>query len=761
MNLAQVFAYSFGVLAVHALAVLPSPLLLAVCALPALWPWRGRALCALALLGALLAVWQAQGRLAERWPDARHGEDVSVSGHILTLPQHRERQRGEVWRFDFAPLPESGLPRRVRVSWYEADATPKAGDCWQFTLRLRTPHGSLNPGAFDYEGWLYRQGIGATASVRDAAPCAVPGPRLPALRQQWAAQLQAALPAHPGLPLLAAQTLGDDSGLADADWDRFRRTGTTHLMVVSGLQVAIMAGCAFFLFRALWSLWPPLCLRLPAQKAGMAAALLAALGYALMAGFEPPLQRALIMFALLTAAAWAGRLHLGASALGLAWVMVLALDPSAVLAPGLWLSFGAVAAIFYIGAHRHQSPPWWLTLLRLQLLLSLLLAPLTLYFFGGLALWSPLVNLLAVPLFVVLTPLLFAGVILHALWPALGHPLLWAGAESLAWLYRGLVMLDATAPAAWLALSPPPAALALALLGAVLLFAPRGLPLRVLGLLCLLPLTQPPQTAPQAGYTLDLLDVGQGLAVVIRTPHHTLLYDAGPAYEEGFDAGESIVAPWLLRQGIRRLDVLMLSHGDNDHAGGVPAVRERLRVLREVGTDAGAPCRAGERWQWDGVQFELLHPDEGVWSENNRSCVLRVESPGFVSLLAGDIERRAEQHLLRTLPGRMKADVLVAPHHGSLTSSTPDFVRAVHPQWVLYGAGWRHHYRHPRPEVMARYAELGTQQAITGHHGALSVRLKDGALQVSGWRTQGARFWNHRLLEIPPPQRIVGFGASP
>jgi competence protein ComEC len=281
----------------------------------------------------------------------------------------------------------------------------------------------------------------------------------------------------------------------------------------------------------------------------------------------------------------------------------------------------------------------------------------------------------------------------------------------------------------------------LALLGIVLLIAPRGLPLRLPGALCLLPLLLPRAPTIPSDLRLTVLDVGQGLSIVAQTRHHTMLFDAGPAFEDGFDAGQSIVAPFLLQAGVHRLDLLMLSHGDNDHAGGVPAVRKLLRVDREIGTDRGEPCREGLRWEWDGVRFEVLHPGDGQWSDNDGSCVLKIED-AFTALLPGDIEAQAEERLLAAHAGRLKADVLVAPHHGSKTSSTENFVKAVAPQVVVYGAGWRNHFGHPRPEVSGRYASVGARQFTTGQSGAVVIDRAEGDLKVSEWRRTSAHFWN-------------------
>lgn len=730
-----VLAFTAGVLAVHALPALPPASLVCVLALPALLPWRGRALWSAALLGIVFTLWRAGPQIEERWPESRHGEVRTLEGRIGSLP---ERQ-GRDWRFVFEPR-DTGVPPRIRAAWYDTDEAVRGGECWHLDLRLRAPRGSLNPGGFDYEGWLFRQGIGAIATVRGATRCDAARGGLLAWRQSVADAIRAALPDHSATGLVIALTIGDQAGLTAADWNVFRATGTGHLVAISGFNVAIIAGVAFFLCRWLWTLVPGLCLRLPAQRAGLFGAAVFAGLYALMAGFEPPVQRAVLMLWIVLAAAWVHRLSRPARVLALAWLAVLLLDPFAVTAPGLWLSFGAVAAIFYVSLNRLRRPGWWHGLVLLQLLIAVALAPLTLFFFQGASWIAPLANLFAVPFFTLLTPWALAAVLLVLLAPPLGLPLLRAAAAALEH-FRGALEWLAQAPGLWLPASPPAAALALAAGGFALLFAPRGLPLRALGALCLLPLLATPVRPPAGGFEMTVLDVGQGLAVVVRTRQHTLLYDAGPAFAEGFDAGASVVAPFLLALGLRDVDLLLLSHGDRDHSGGVEAVRRLLHVRRELGTANGAPCRGGASWEWDGVRFEILHPDGPGWDDNDGSCVLRVDGP-FTVLLAGDIEAAAEARLAAA--AKLRADVLVAPHHGSRTSSTETFVAAVRPSVVVYGAGWRNHFRHPRPEVVARYAAVGGRQYVTGNGGAISIARDpaSGRLEVREHRREAARFWN-------------------
>ncbi|SFF39881.1 competence protein ComEC [Fontimonas thermophila] len=739
-----VLALSAGVLAVLMLPRLPPAAVLAALALPALWPWRGRSLWGAFALGVLVCSWQGQRYLDARWPADRHGEILWVDGTIASLPERRptaESGRSD-WRFVFAPH-SSALPRRLRVSWYQSDEIVMAGECWRLQLKLRAVHGSLNPGGFDYEGWLLRDGIGALATVREAHRCedGDRGHWILRLRQRIVDRLRAELGDTRAAALAAALTVGDTSGLRDADWRTFRVTGTTHLIAISGFNLAIVAGFAFFLLRWGWSLWPRLCLALPAQRFALAGSGVVAVGYALLAGFEAPVTRALIMLLVLIASAAVHRLHEPTRALAYAWGLILLFDPFAALSPGLWLSFAAVTAIFYVSLGRLRAERPWLLALRVQLFLALALIPLGLYFFHGLTWLAPFVNLIAVPLVSVLTPLLLIAQLGFAVHEA-AAPVLHAVGWVLEQGYQMLAWCVAHAPAAWIPASPPLPALLLGLFGAVLVFLPRGVPLRALAVPCLAALALPRNVPVPGGLELTALDVGQGSAIVVRTRSHTLLFDAGPAYEEGFDAGRSVVAPYLLKQGIRRLDLLIVSHGDNDHAGGVSAVRELLDVRAEIGSETGKPCMDGQSWDWDGVHLQLLHPDGRPWSDNDRSCVLRIDGP-FSILLPGDIERRAERRLLDMHRPRLRADVLLSPHHGSRSSSGADFVSAVQPQIVVHTAGWRNRFGHPRAEVVARYAAIGAAQYITGVEGAVHIgRDASGRLRVVTWRQRAARWWN-------------------
>lgn len=784
MLLPGVLLFTAGALALLGLPTLPALAWFAAAAIPAVLPWRWRSYYACAALGFLLAAWHAQTLQDSRWPLAHSDDEIEVFGRVASLPQQRlsspsrkkldpnappEPPRHDL-RFLFAPA-DAALPRLVRVSWSHSADSVRGGDCWRLVLRMRAPHGSLNPGGYDYEQWLFEQGIGATASVRSAQTCDDhSGYWLLRARQRVADQLEAWLPGNPALGLVAGLAVGDRSLLQEDDWDTFRITGTSHLMAIAGLHIGMVVAAVFFLLRWLWAAFPALCLRLPAQKAAMLGAVLAAIVYALMSGFEPPAQRALLMLLLGFAALWLDRPNQVPRALAVAWLLIVAADPLALLSPGLWLSFTAVASIFYVISGRLGPPSRWRELLKLQLTLSLALLPLTFYFFQGGGWLGPFANLIVVPAFTLLLPALLLAIGLAYAWPALGVPALALVAHGIYWVRELLGWAAADAPASWIAASPAPSLLLLAVLGMALLLAPRGLPLRGLAALCFLPLFLPIDRAPREGFELTALDVGQGLAVVVRTAHHTLLFDAGPAFEDISDAGRSEVVPYLLSQGVRELDTMVISHADMDHRGGAPSVRRLLTVDKELGAMAGTPCRAGQNWDWDSVHFEMLSPPADApaeaggaqpdpsgnkfsarWWRNNGGCVLLVSaSPDHSALLPADIEAPMEQRLVAADPDKLYADVLLAPHHGSKTSSTEAFVEAVQPLLVIFPAGWHNQFDFPRAPVVQRYLAQKSALHMTGNGGAVTVWVTSkGITRVSDWRADHPRLWREPAEPIP------------
>ncbi len=738
--------------------------------------WRASRLLAACLAGFLWAALHADRQLAGDLPAAVQGQDMRVQGSISSLPE----VDGRVTRFLFS-LPAAAdagewraAPRTLRLSWYDAPPL-QAGQTWQLTLRLKRRHGFLNPGGFDYAGWLLQNGINATGYVRKAdnyqlAPATGLAQAGLRLRQRLDQHLQQALAHVPQAGLLRALTIGARDGIPGTQWTVFRATGTTHLVAISGMHISLVAGLAFMLMRWLWSRSRWLTQGLAAPRAAALAALLMATLYALLAGFSIPTQRAWLMVLVLLSGVLLGRPTRASHTLALALLAVTVYDPFAVLSPGFWLSFAAVAIIFLrllalpepttgIGG-RLQAYARQLT--ALQWALSLGLLPLTLLFFGQAGWVAPLANLFAVPwTSLVLMPLLFAALLL--LYPVPGlAALLYAAAGWSAARLDALLGLLAGLPGTQLGMPGVPVWVTLlACAGITLLLLPRGLPHRQLGWLALLPLLGWSAERPPAGTAwFTLLDVGQGLAAVVQTRTHTLVFDTGPRFSDDFDTGAAVVTPFLGAQGIRHIDLLIISHGDNDHRGGATSVAARLPIHRllssvpeRIDWRYSNRCRAGQAWTWDGVRFRMLHPAAGGgFDGNNASCVLLVEAAnGERLLLPGDIEAAAERALVESFGDTLRSEVLVAPHHGSRSSSTAAFIAQVAPDIVLIPAGHRNRYGFPHPTVSQRYRQSGAQQWLSGAAGALQLRLGDAraGLQVSTQQQRQRRYW-HDPAAVPP-----------
>ena len=689
------------------------------------WPlWRRQTL--LVLLAALLGCWMAwayQHSWAQRI--TAPVQDWKVSGVIVGAPQHSEG--GNAY---FAFRTQDDNPGLLRVAWYRDAPDLRQGDCWILRLRVRPPHGHANPGGLDYESWLFREGYAGKASVRAGEPC---GRSARDWRERWAEQLQGF-----GRPrasaTLRALLLGDRRGLDDQDWDILRRTGTTHLFAISGLHLGLIAGFGWLLGISLWKLvgvhlWPR------ARDWGALGAVVFAVGYAWVSGFGLPVQRALIMCLFGLLALLSGRQRQAFQILALAFVLVVAVNPLSMLMPGLWLSFVAAGGIL-VYLHCHPTQSRLVQLFGIQLMLAALLLPLSALLFGGVSLLGASVNLLLVPLFGLLLPvLLLASVIqLGAGWAA---PLDWA-LQLLQALWSGLESV-ASWPAAYLTLAQPGLVwTALATLG-VVLWIPSSRFSRVLGTFAILPLLLVQPARPDHGdLRLWVWDVGQGQSVLVQTAEHDLLYDAGPAWG-GFDAAQRLLVPALRALGLRRLDGMMISHGDSDHAGGAQTIVDAFKPALQWG-DPAHPCRAGQRWQWDGVDFAVLHPVGDSGSDNNRSCVLLLRSAsGHQVLLPGDIEASAERDLLARYPD-LRADVLVVPHHGSTSSSSAPFVEQLRPQHALVSAGWHNRWGFPAQPVVERYRQAAAKLHVSGESGAIRVDV-DEQLDVRSWRALHPRLW--------------------
>ena len=728
----------------------------------------------LAALGALWAYLDACRVQCSPFPEDLVRQTLVAEGRIAALPEDKGYAERFLFRIEGLRMDGERLAFRglVRLSWYRERPPLRAGERWRLSVRLKPPHGFVNPGGFDYEGWLFQRGIAATGYVRDPETAV----RLEAgagayvldrWRQGLRDRLTALLPPGPAAALVPALILGDRGGLTPEQWEVFSRTGTSHLIAISGLHVGLIAGVVLLALRWIWSRFPRLTRRVAAPRAAAAAALLAAAGYAALAGFSISTQRALAMLAVVLVATMLGRTLRPLSGLALALLAVLLLDPASVLSYGFWLSFGAVAVLLYALGQRLAPPFAVVRWGRAQWAVAVGLLPLLLLFFGRASLVAPAVNLFLVPLFGLVLPvvvlsaaLALAGDWAWALWPVAllleaGYALL---ADIAAWDLAG-VTLGARAPWVWL----------VAAAGALLLLAPRGVPARWLGLVLLLPLAAArPPTPPPGTAQLTMLDVGQGLAVVVRTAGHTLVYDMGVGWPSGFNTGAVVVAPYLRHRGVRAVDIAMVSHADQDHAGGLPGLAADLPLRRLLSGEPGeleAPagmrverCRAGAHWRWDGVDFRILHPTGRDAEGNDASCVLRVATAGASVLLTGDVDVKIEAALVDAYGRALRSDVLFAAHHGSDTSSSAGFLRAVDPDWVWFSAGYANRYGFPSDAVVARVRTLGAASMNTATAGAVTLRLpaEPGRLVPVRTREVRQRLWRHRLrpeaaMRRPPP----------
>lgn len=682
---------------------------------------------------------------------ALEGRDLIVTGRIEDIPV----KRSWGWRFDFQvesrPL-EGTVPAQIRLSWYDGPML-KAGERWQLKVRLKRPHGFANPGGYDYERWLFAQRIGAVGYVRQ------PGPNrrlaessgLAGWRQRIADFIDWEFAESPYRGILKALAVGVQEGIGEDQWEILRRTGTAHLVAISGLHIGLVAGLSFWLGRKSW-LWLG-DWRLGADQAGALLALPCAVGYAALAGFSVPTQRALIMLCVGLLALFWRRQRCPGQVFGAALLGVCLLDPLAPITIGFWLSFGAVAWILYAALGRLRTLRWaWL---RVQGYLLAGLMPWLIFFFQQVSWSAPLANLAAVPLVtfgVVPWVLLSCGLSLVA--PALASMLLAVPTWMLDWLWSVLAWLASFHDGAWPLPPPPVWSLPLAMLGMGWLLAPRGLPGRWLGAVLLLPMLWTSLLRPQIGEAwLTVLDVGQGLAVVVETKEHVLVYDTGPVFSERFDAGGEIIAPFLKQSGRRQLDLILVSHGDSDHSGGLAGLMQRFPAPVLTSAEAkfssfgAAPCRSGQGWEWDGVKFAILWPEQteslSAAGDNDRSCVLKIETDTGAVLLPGDLEQAGETALVARYGESLKASVLIAPHHGSATSSSWPFLRAVQPEYILISSGYRNRFGFPRSKIVDRYRLLQAQVFNTAHDGAIEVRIGTQT-SVSGWRHHRRYVWSWR-----------------
>ena len=741
--------------------------------------WR-RTLLLLLVLGALgfgLTGLRSVGFAQHALNPALEGQDLQITGVVASLPQTTEN--GYRFRFDVgsattlegAPVT---LPPLIELGWYtgqfgvaplpEQLALPSpvvAGEAWRLTVRLKAPHGARNPYGFDYELWLWDQGVQATGYIRtnakDPAPLRLgqtvwhPVDRL---RQSVRQRIFDRITDRSHAGLVAALVVGDQQAIDNRDWDVFRATGVAHLMAISGLHITMFAWVAMGLMGVLWRRSATLCLWRPAPTAALLGGVLLATAYAVFSGWGVPAQRTVLMLWVVSVLRLWGLRWPWPQVWLLACAAVLLLDPWAMLQAGFWLSFVAVGVLFASNSGAARAGETGargriVSMIREQVTITLALTPLTLLLFGQMSLVGLVANAMAIPwVTLLITPLAMAGVLFAPLWGLASFAI--EGMNStLAFL--------AALPFAVVSVAQAPLwAGAAGLAGGVLVVMRLPWRLRLMGLPLMLPVLLWQTPPPGAGeFEVLAADVGQGNAVIVRTAHHVLVYDTGPRYGLDNDAGQRVVVPLLHALGAR-VDTLVLSHRDSDHVGGAAAVLlaypnalllssiEDTHALQRL--RPATRCQAGQRWHWDGVDFEVLHPSsadyQGALKSNALSCTLRMTNGQHAVLLAGDIEKAQEQKLVQEGID-VKADVLLVPHHGSQTSSTHEFLDAVSPRIALVQSGYRNRYGHPARPVMVRYEERGIQVVSSPTCGAARWQSRQPD-RVICQRDSHARYWQHQ-----------------
>jgi competence protein ComEC len=746
--------------------------------------------CAVACVAALVcgfgfAQWSGHAKLAGSLSVADEGRDITVTGIIATLPHRIER--GQRFGFDVERCDCSVAGQRISLAWYSdmrADMLQDVpqllpGQRWQITVRLKRRHGVVNPHGFDTELWLLEQGFAGTGYVRPSRLSAQPNQLIDADAggllvqvERWRAQIRQRMIAQasesPQRNVLLALTIGDQRSISQSDWTIYNAAGIGHLLSISGLHVTMFAALMGWLALQLARISPALVHRVPAPLIGWSVGWVAAVAYAVIAGFAVPAQRTVVMLTVVVAARLFARRTHAAHVLAGAGFAALLVDPLAVLSPGAWFSFAAVAMLMLSDtwAEDFTAADWKQRLKRAgyaQAAVTIGLVPWTILFFSQVSLVSPLANALAIPwVSFLVTPIALLGA--AAVWPlpAVGGWILDLAAllmRALDGVLRTLGQWD-WAVASFPVPSAPVFVVASAGAVAALTLKSRW---RWLGLALMLPLFLPAMDRPAEGaWRVTFLDVGQGMAALVETPAHTLLFDTGPQYSAESDSGQRVIVPYLRARGIRSLDGMVVSHADNDHSGGAVSIQKAMPVawmasslaLEHPARAGAAPhrdCQQGQRWRWDQLQFEFLHPPvvwlhESIHKTNALSCVLRISDGKRTVLLTGDIEAAQEALLVQTNPALLRADVLLAPHHGSKTSSTDAFLGAAAPQYAMFQTGYRNRFGHPAPEVWARYGALPVQRLRSDAHGAVTFDFSAGQIAVKSQRLAAPRWWRTAVV---------------
>ncbi|MCB6183786.1 DNA internalization-related competence protein ComEC/Rec2 [Leeia sp. TBRC 13508] len=710
-----------------------------------------------------LASQQHQQIVVSEFLDHHLNQAFTVTGHIASIPVVKPHYRSALFTVDASEqLPEALHLIKISATDERGASLPQwqAGEYGSFTLRIRPIQGQLNPGLQDKETWSFREGIQAEAYVEKYAPITAQesyawNRLLLRMRHYFLASIQQTLKSESQFGIITALTIGDQQYISQDEWNLFRKTGITHLVSISGLHITLFAWLMSKLSLFLWKRSAYLCRHIPAPTAALISGMCLATMYTVLSGWSVPAQRTLFMLLIIGSIRLSGRHIQTLPQLACALWLILLIDPLSVLAPGFWLSFGAVATLLWVSEGYLISPHKMTIWVRTQLGLTLILTPALLLLFQQFSIISPIANLVAVPVVsIFITPIALAGLIFH--------PLLILAAKLMTCLMWIITPLGQLSFASIQFAAPSISLTILATLGGILLLTPKGWPGKSTALLLISPIFLPTTQRPTVGDVhIVVLDVGQGLSVYIATAEHDIIFDTGPSFKTYKDSGRDIILPFLKQQGVNQLSGLVVSHNDNDHSGGAKSILETLPVSNfYTSLDSQHPlskiqghhvtCKTGLNWKWDDVAFTFLSPDQSILDaenigDNHKSCVLRISTKSGAILIPGDAEIPEENSMMANwAKEQLKSDILVAGHHGSQTSSSLAWIQTVQPKEVIFTAGKNNHYHHPNRQVVDRFKMENVRTWTSATDGAISIDLKDGRYEISKMRSSKASFWHTR-----------------
>ncbi len=700
--------------------------------------------------------------IQSRLPKAIENTEVKVIGIVDSIPVLHDA--GVQFEFKIQQtVPNAVWPNPGRVLLYLRNSTNlfKVGEQWQFCVKLKKPHAYSNPGSYDIEKHFFQHKIIAKGYVLVEKPYSKMGsgdnnPKtwIQNFRIYLKKNIDHILQGKHFKGVINALVVGVQEGISATQWETFRQTGTNHLVAISGLHIGLVASFLFILVKKAYGALPLRFLKVPSLVIGAYGAINAAIFYAFIAGFSIPTRRAIIMITLFMVSTIKRRLVSKSRIFFISLGLTILFDPISVLSAGFWLSFGAVGILLYGMQGRLRPSGIWYKWIRAQWVVFLGLMPLMFAIFDKISLVSPITNIVAIPwVSFLVVPLSLVGALCTIFSTTLAGIILNLAHQTFS-LINTFLEFTRTMPMATLAnATHSMLSISCAIIGVGILLLPRGVKGKQIAVVWLLPLLMAhPVRVEKNMANITILDVGQGFAAVVETQNHVLVFDTGPKVSPQFDTGEQVVVPFLATRGLKKIDRLVISHNDNDHIGGAHFIVQHMAVetimmSRQDGffkNKTVIECRAGDRWGWDGVLFEILHPSTYLDKKNDFACVLKVTAGEQSVLLTADIEAKSEALLLQKNPLALASTILVVPHHGSKTSSTLPFIQAVNPQYAIIPCGYLNTYGHPKEEIVQRYRQQGIVLLNTVEDGAVFFMLgKAGKLErPRSYRLENKHYWN-------------------